>query len=45
VTVGTQAEMLAFRAAFQEVMNSKTAGLEPPALPRKLAERPFTHLS
>jgi len=45
ITVGTRPEMLAFRAAFQEVMASKTAGLEPPPLPRKLAERPFTHLS
>lgn len=45
ITVGTQPEMLAFRAAFQEVMNSNTAGLEPAPMPRKLAERPFTHLS
>jgi histidinol-phosphate aminotransferase len=45
ITVGTRDEMLAFQKAFGEVMNSNTAGLEPAPLPRKLAERPFTHLS
>jgi len=45
ITVGTQDEMLAFRKSFKEVMSSETAGLEPPKLPRRLAERPFTHLS
>jgi histidinol-phosphate aminotransferase len=45
ITVGTQAEMMAFRKAFGEVMNSNTAGMTPAPLPRKLAERPFTHLS
>lgn len=45
ITVGTRPEMLAFREAFHEVMNSNTAGLVPPPMPRKLAERPFTHLS
>ena len=45
ITVGTRPEMLAFRGAFQQVMNSNTAGLVPPPMPRKLAERPFTHLS
>jgi histidinol-phosphate aminotransferase len=45
ITVGTQDEMMAFRKAFTEVMNSPTAGLEPAPLPRRLAKRPFTHLS
>jgi len=45
ITVGTTDEMLAFRKAFTEVMASPTAGLVAPPLPRKLAERPFTHLS
>jgi histidinol-phosphate aminotransferase len=45
ITVGTQDEMLAFRKSFTEVMSSSTAGLAPPKLPRRLAERPFTHLS
>jgi histidinol-phosphate aminotransferase len=45
ITVGTSDEMLAFRKAFQEVMAGSTAGLTPAPLPRKLAERPFTHLS
>jgi histidinol-phosphate aminotransferase len=45
ITVGTQEEMLAFRKAFLEVMNSSTAGLVAPPLPHKLAEHPFTHLS
>jgi histidinol-phosphate aminotransferase len=45
ITVGTHDEMLAFRKAFTEVMAGSTAGLAPLPLPRKLAERPFTHLS
>ena len=45
ITVGTSDEMTAFRKAFSEVMSSATAGLEPSPLPRRLAERPFTHLS
>jgi histidinol-phosphate aminotransferase len=45
ITVGTRDEMMAFRKAFTEVMAGSTAGLTPPRLPRKLAERPFTHLS
>jgi histidinol-phosphate aminotransferase len=45
VTVGSHDEMLAFRSAFHEVMAGSTAGLVAPPLPRKLAERPFTHLS
>ena len=45
ITVGTPDEMLAFRKAFSEVMSGSTAGMTPPPLPRKLAERPFTHLS
>jgi histidinol-phosphate aminotransferase len=40
ITVGTHDEMLAFRTAFQEVMNSNTAGLVPPT-PGKLAGRTF----
>jgi histidinol-phosphate aminotransferase len=47
ITVGTHDEMLAFRKAFTEVMASPavSAGLEPPRLPRRLAETPFTHMS
>jgi histidinol-phosphate aminotransferase len=45
ITVGTHDEMMAFRKAFTEVMSSSTAGLEPAPLPRRYAERPFTHLS
>jgi histidinol-phosphate aminotransferase len=45
ITVGTADEMAAFRKAFTEVMSSSTAGLEPAKLPRRLADRPFTHLS
>jgi len=45
ITVGTRDEMLAFRKAFKEVMESNTAGLEAPRLPGRLAQHPFTHLS
>jgi histidinol-phosphate aminotransferase len=45
ITVGTRDEMLAFQKAFTEVMSSPTAGLVAPKLPRRLDERPFTHLS
>ena len=45
ITVGTHDEMMAFRKAFKEVMATNTAGLVPPALPGRYAERPFTHLS
>ncbi len=45
ITVGTQEEMMAFRKSFTEVMSSSTAGLKPAPLPRRLKERPFTHLS
>jgi histidinol-phosphate aminotransferase len=45
ITVGTPDEMLAFRAAFQQVMAGSTAGMVPPTLARRLAERPFTHMS
>lgn len=45
ITVGTRDEMMAFCKALQEVMSGSTAGLVPPPLPAKLAERPFTHLS
>ncbi len=45
ITVGTPEEMMAFRKAFKEVISSNTAGLVLPPLPRKLRERPFTHLS
>jgi histidinol-phosphate aminotransferase len=45
ITVGTRDEMLAFQKAFTDVMSGSTAGLIPPKLPRRLAERPFTHLS
>jgi histidinol-phosphate aminotransferase len=45
ITVGTADEMMAFRKSFTEVMSSSTAGLEPAPLPKRLAARPFTHLS
>ncbi len=45
ITVGTPDEMMAFRKDFSEVMNSNTAGLVPPELPRRLKGREFTHLS
>ncbi len=45
ITVGTQDEMMAFRKAFTEVMSGSTAGLVPPKLPGRLAERPFSHMS
>ena len=45
ITVGLPSEMLAFRKAFTEVMNTSTAGLTPPPLPRRLANRPFPRLS
>jgi histidinol-phosphate aminotransferase len=45
ITVGTRDEMLAFQKAFTEVMSGSTAGLVPLELPRRLAGRPFTHLS
>ena len=45
ITVGTPDEMMAFRKDFTEVMKSNTAGLVPPRIPRRLANRPFTHLS
>jgi histidinol-phosphate aminotransferase len=45
ITVGTNQEMMAFRKSFTEVMSSSTAGLSPAPLPRRLADRPFTHLS
>jgi histidinol-phosphate aminotransferase len=45
ITVGTGPEMLAFREAFHEVMNSNTAGLEPAPLPSRLEGRAFTHMS
>ena len=45
ITVGTTEEMATFRKAFTEVMSSSTAGLEPPKLPRRLADRPFTHMA
>jgi histidinol-phosphate aminotransferase len=48
ITVGTRDEMLAFRKAFSEVMAAPAtaaAGLEPPRLPGRLAETPFTHMS
>jgi histidinol-phosphate aminotransferase len=45
ITVGTREEMLAFQKAFTDVMSSSTAGLLSPKLPKRLAERPFTHLS
>jgi histidinol-phosphate aminotransferase len=45
ITVGKPEEMMAFRKAFTEVMSASTAGLEPPKLPGRLGERPFTHMS
>lgn len=45
ITVGTAAEMMTFRKTFTEVMASQTAGLKPAPLPKRLADRPFTHLS
>ena len=45
VTVGTQTEMAAFQKTFLEVMQSNTAGLEPPALHPRLQQTPFSHLS
>lgn len=45
ITVGTTDEMVAFRKSFTEVMSGSTAGLEPPKLLGRLAERPFTHMS
>jgi histidinol-phosphate aminotransferase len=45
ITVGTPEEMTAFKKSFTEVMSSSTAGLEPPRLAGRLAERPFTHMS
>ena len=44
ITVGLPSEMMAFRNAFSEVMNSSSAGLTPP-LPRRLAKHPFPYLS
>jgi histidinol-phosphate aminotransferase len=45
ITVGTPAEMAAFRKSFTEVMASNTVGLEPPQLAQRLEKRPFTHMS
>jgi histidinol-phosphate aminotransferase len=47
ITVGTHDEMMAFRKAFAEVMSAPptSANLEPPRLPGRLAETPFTHMS
>jgi histidinol-phosphate aminotransferase len=45
ITVGTPAEMAAFRKSFTEVMASNTAGFKPPQLARRLQQRPFTHMS
>jgi histidinol-phosphate aminotransferase len=45
ITVGTSDEMMAFRKSFTEVMSKSTAGMVPTPLPRRLAERPFTHMS
>lgn len=48
ITVGTPQQMMAFRKAFKEVMEqpaSAMMGLEPPRLPGRLAETPFTHMS
>jgi histidinol-phosphate aminotransferase len=45
ITIGTPDEMAAFRKSFTEVMNSNTAGLEPPKLARRLEDHPFTHMS
>jgi len=45
ITVGTPEEMSAFRKDFTEVMGSNTAGLVAPKLPKRLQDRPHTHLS
>jgi len=45
ITVGSHTDMEKFRAAYTDVMNSSTAGLEPMPLPGRLRETPFTHLS
>lgn len=45
ITVGTRSDMQKFQAAFKQVMNSSTAGLEPSDLPARLRDNPFTHLS
>jgi histidinol-phosphate aminotransferase len=45
ITVGTPDEMAAFQKSFKDVMSGTTAGLIPPKLPRRLQERPFSHLS
>jgi histidinol-phosphate aminotransferase len=45
ITVGTPEEMATFQKSFKEVMGGSTAGLNPPKLPRRLQERPFSHLS
>lgn len=45
ITVGTAEEMKAFQKSFTEVMGSSTAGLTMPRLPRRLEERPFSHMS
>ncbi len=45
ITVGTPEEMMVFRKDFLAVMNSNTAGLVPPRMPKRLESRPFTHLS
>lgn len=45
ITVGTRPEMDKFRVAYKEVMSSSTAGLEPPPLPTRLRDNPYTHLS
>lgn len=44
ITVGTTDEMMAFRTAFDQVMSSSTAGLEPAPLQRRLADHLFAHL-
>ncbi|HUX46187.1 MAG TPA: aminotransferase class I/II-fold pyridoxal phosphate-dependent enzyme, partial [Terracidiphilus sp.] len=45
ITVGTADEMSIFQKDFTAVMQTNTAGLQPPALPRRLVDHPFTHLS
>jgi histidinol-phosphate aminotransferase len=45
ITVGTPDEMAAFKKSFSEVMSSSTAGLVPPKLPGRLADRPWSHMS
>jgi histidinol-phosphate aminotransferase len=42
ITVGTQAEMMAFRKAFTEVMSGSTAGLTMPERPARRVDRTFT---